>query len=148
ESSYRVMKRESSDQIGNSKGSAMVQQAHITIPLFRKVNENNQPTSWAINVSGTYANLNNKNFKKPMVIAEIFDLGLSLKHLRPLSKRLSMLATVRIGSYMPSTNISEIVFKKILGSVGAVFIHPVNPNPEIGGGLMLNNAFGYHIVYP
>jgi len=99
-------------------------------------------------VSGTYANLNNKNFKKPLVIDEIFDLGLSLKHLRPLSKRWSMLATVGIGSYMPSTNISEIGFKNILGSAGAVFIHHLNPNLDIGGGLMLNNSFGYPMVYP
>lgn len=148
ESSYRIMKSESSEQIGNSKGSATIYQANVTIPLSVKLNKNNRPTSWAINVSGTYAKLNNKNFTKPLVIDEIFNVGLSLEHLRPLNENWSMMATVGVGLYMPGTDLSEIGFDNILGSIGAVFIRHLNPNLDIGGGLMLNNSFGYPMVYP
>ena len=148
QSSYRIMKSESSEQVGNSKGSAMVHQANITIPLFKKMNENNRPVSWAVNVSGTYAKLNNKNFTRPLVIDEILNVGLSLNHLRPLNEKWSMMATVGVGIYMPGTDLSQIGFKNVLGNIGAVFIRHLKPNLDLGGGLVLSNSFGYPMVYP
>ena len=148
QSSYRIMESETSEQIGNSKGSAMVHQANVNIPLFKKMNENNRPTSWAINVGGTYAKLNNKNFTEPLVIDEIMNLDLGLTHLRPLNEKWTMMASVGGGIYMPSTDLSQIGFKNVLGNVGAVFIRHLKPNLDLGGGLMLNNSFGYPMVYP
>src|SRR5699024_335680 len=56
--------------------------------------------------------------------------------------------TVGVGLYMPSTNFSQIGFKNVLGSIGAVFIRHLSPNLDIGGGLMLSNSFGYPMLYP
>src|SRR5699024_1456533 len=143
QSSYRIMKSETSEQIGNSKGSAMIYQANIHIPLSLKLNENNRPTSWSLDVNGTYSRLNNENFIKPLVIDEIMDLSLSLEHLRPLNEKWSMMASVGVGIYMPSTNLSQIGLDNVLGSIGAVFIRHLNPDLDLGGGLVLSNSFGY-----
>ena len=147
-SSYRMTEGETDEKVGNSKGSAIVYQGGVNIPLSMKLNENNRPTVWAVSMGGAYAKLDNKNFTEPLVIDEIMNLGLSLNHLRPLNDKWSMLATVGGGIYMPSTNFSEIRYKNILGSIGAVFIYHLKPNLELGGGIAMNNSFGYPMVFP
>ncbi|MDU1904349.1 MAG: DUF6268 family outer membrane beta-barrel protein [Dysgonomonas sp.] len=147
-SSYRLSEGDSDEKVGNSKGSAIVYQGGINIPLSMKLNENNRPTMWSISAGGAYAKLNNKNFTEALVIDEIMNIGLSLNHLRPLNKRWSMLLAVGGGIYMPTTRFSEIRYKNILANVGAVFICHLKPNLELGGGIALNNSFGYPMVFP
>lgn len=148
ESSYRMTEGDTDEKVGNSKGSAIVYEGGINIPLSMKLNEKNRPTMWAISAGGAYAKLNNKNFTKPLVIDEIMNLGLSLNHLRPLNNKWSMMVMIGGGIYMPSTRFSEIRFKNVFGSVGAVFICHLKPNLELGGGIAMNNSFGYPMVFP
>lgn len=147
-SSYRMMEGERDEKVGNSKGSAVVYQGGINVPLSMKLNENNRPTLWAVSVGGAYVKMDNKNFTEPLVIDEIMNIGLSLIHLRPLNKRWSMLATLGGGIYMPGTRFSEIRFRNVLGGVGVIFIYHLKPNLELGGGLAMNNSFGYPMVFP
>ena len=147
-SSYRMSEGDTDEKVGNSKGSAIVYQGGINIPLSMKLNENNRPTMWSISAGGAYANLNNKNFTEDLVIDEIMNLGLSLNHLRPISRRWSMMLSVGGGIYMPSTRFSEIRYKNMLASGAAIFIYHLKPNLELGGGIALNNSFGYPMVFP
>ena len=89
-SSYRMQEGDNDEKVGNSKGSAIVYQGGINIPLSMKVNENNRPTLWSIGLGGAYAKLNNKNFTEPLVIDEIMNMGLNLTHLRPLNDKWSL----------------------------------------------------------
>lgn len=59
-----------------------------------------------------------------------------------------MLATIGGGIYMPSTRFSKIKFRNILCNVGAIFIYHLKPNFELGGGIAMNNSFGYPMVLP
>ncbi len=148
-SSYRMTAGNDYDEkVGDSKGSAIVYQGAINVPLSMKLNENSRPAMWAISIGGAYAKLDNKNFTQPLVIDEIMNLGLSLNHLRPLNDRWSILATIGGGIYMPTTKLSEIRLKNVLGSIGTIFIYHLKPNLELGGGIALNNSFGYPMVFP
>jgi len=147
-SGYRVMEGETSKEVGNSQGGAMVYQYGVHIPLSYKLDKNNQASSWAINVGGAYAKLNNENFIKPLVIDEIMDMGVSVEHLRPLNENWSLKASVGIGLYMPSSDFSKIGLKNVLGNIGVIFIRHLKPNLDIGGGLAINNAFGYPMLFP
>lgn len=147
-SSYRMTEGERDEKVGNSKGSAVVYQGGINVPLAMKLDANNRLAMWAVSVGGAYTKLDNKNFAEPLVIDEIMNLGLSLNHLRPLNERWSMLATMGGGIYMPTTRFSEIKFKHVLGNVGAIFIYHLKPNLELGGGIAMNNSFGYPMVFP
>lgn len=147
-SSYRMTEGDRDEKVGNSKGSAVVYQGGINIPLSLKLNENNRPTIWAVSVGGAYAKLDNKNFTEPLVIDEILNLALSLNHVRPLNERWSLLATIGGGIYMPGTHFSEIRFKNVLATVGAIFIYHLKPTLELGGGVAMNNSFGYPMVFP
>lgn len=102
QSGYRVSDGETNERVGNSKGSAMVYQGGVNIPLSLKLNDNNRPTRWSLNVGGAYVKLNNKDFTDPLVIDEILNFGVSLNHLRPLNDKWSMMAVVGGGIYMDS----------------------------------------------
>lgn len=147
-SGYRMTEGDRDEKIGNSKGSAAIYQGGINIPFSMSLNDNNRPKTWSISAGGAYAKLDNKNFTEPLVIDEIMNMGLSLNHLRPLNDKWSMMASIGGGIYMPSTKFSEIRFKNVLGSVGAIFIYHLKPNLELGGGIAMNNSFGYPMVFP
>lgn len=147
-SNYRLTKDDKSENVGNSQGSALVHQANMTIPLSLKLNENKRPTLWNISLNAAYAKLDNKNFTEPLVVDEIVNVGLNLSHLRPLNERWSLMATVGGGIFTTNTDFSQVTFNNVLGNVGTVFIRHLKPNLDIGGGLMLNNSFGFPMVFP
>ena len=147
-SNYRITEGDTDEKVGNSKGSAIVYSGGVNIPLSLKLNENNRPTMWAVSMGGAYAKLDNKNFTESLVIDEVMNLGLNLNHLRPISDRWSMMASVGGGIYMPNTRLSKIRFKNVLGSAGVIFIYHLKPNLELGGGVALNNSFGYPMAFP
>lgn len=147
-SQYRVNKEDKDQRVGDSKGSAMVYQGGVNIPLSTKVDRKKRPTMWSISAGGAYAKLNNSNFTEPLVIDEIMNLGLSLNHLRPLSRKWSMMASVGGGVFMPSTRFSEIRFKNMLASGSVIFIHHFSPTFQLGGGVALNNSFGFPMAFP
>lgn len=134
-------------KIGDSKGSAVVYQGAVNIPLSMKLNEKNHPTAWGVGLGGSYTSLSNKKFTDDMV-SEIMDLQVGIYHLRPLNDRWSMRASVGVGVFTPSTNFSKIRFKNVLGSAGIVFIRHLKPNLDLGGGVAINSSLGYPMVFP
>ncbi|TCC87431.1 DUF6268 family outer membrane beta-barrel protein [Pedobacter hiemivivus] len=135
------------EKIGDGNGSAMVYQGAVSIPLSVKMNGNNRPTAWGVGLGGAYVSLKNKDFRDDMV-SEIMNLQLGVYHLRPLNDRWSMRASVGMGIFTPSTDFSKISFKNVLVSGGVIFIHHLNPNLDIGGGVAINSSLGYPMVFP
>jgi hypothetical protein len=135
------------EKIGDGRGSSIVYQGAVSIPLSTKKNENNRPTAWGVGLSGAYASLNNENFTDDMV-SEIMNLQLGIYHLRPLNDKWSVRAAVGMGVFTPSTDFSRIRFKNVLGSAGVVFIRHLKPNLAVGGGLAVNSSLGYPMLFP
>jgi len=135
------------EKIGDSKGSAMIYQGAISIPLSVKMNEKNRPTAWGLGFGGAYVSLKNRNFSDDMV-SEIMNVQLGVYHLRPLNDRWSMRASLGAGIFAPTTNFSKLTFKNVLGSGGLVFIRHLKPNLDIGGGVSINSSLGYPMIFP
>ncbi len=135
------------EKIGDGKGSAMVYQGSVNIPLFMKVNENKRPTAWGIGIGGAYVSLKNKDFTDHMV-SEIMNFQVGVYHLRPLNDKWSMQASLGMGVFTPSADFSKISFKNVLGSGGIVFIRHLKPNLDIGGGVSINSSLGYPMIFP
>ncbi len=147
-SAYRLTEGDSSQKIGNSKGSAMVYQGGVNIPLYMRLNENKRPTTWSVGVGGAYVDMNNRNFTEPLVINEVLNVGVSLNFQRPLNERWSLRAGIGGGIFMPTADLSQLRFRNVLGSVSAIFIRHLKPNLDLGGGLALNNSFGFPMLFP
>jgi hypothetical protein len=135
------------NDIGSSKGSAVVYEGSANLPISIKVNEKNQPSIWALGIGGAYVSLNNKNFIEDLVLSEIVNLQIGIMHMRPISEKWSMMANLGIGVFSPDTRFSEFTFQNV-GNLGVIFIRNIKPNLSVGGGLAINNTFGYPMVFP
>jgi len=144
-SSYRD---NNNNKVSGAKGSAMVYSGDIKIPLSVKTSKDSIPIIWAVDLSGAYASLNNKNLTDDQVLSNIVNLQFSLFNLRPLNKKWSLLTFAGAGIYTDQTQISKMNARSILGNVGALFIKKINPNLDLGAGVAFNNAFGVPMIFP
>ena len=139
------MKQEKTHEkkIGNCKGSAVVYQGSINIPLLVKNTKYDRPTIWSVGINGAYASLNNKNFTGDydgMVINEMMNIALGLSYMRPLSEKWSLITSLGAGIYAPSTNLSKIRYKHLLGNVAVLFIKHLKSNREVRCGISINST--------
>lgn len=136
------------NKVGNNKSGAMVYKGGINLPLSMKADKNNRPQMWGIGASGSYASFDNSNISKDLVLSELLNVQVGLFHMRYLNDKWSMMASAGVGLYMPNTNFSKVTGKNVLANVGVIFIRRLKPNLEIGGGLAMNNTFGYPMIFP
>ena len=135
-------------------GSAMIYSAGAMVPLSMQTSAEDDPykraTIWGVALSGTFVKMDNQNFPIGKELpSQVMNLGATALHLRPLKERWSMLMALGIGSYTPENRLSAIrIDENVLANGALVFIWHWRPNLEIGGGVALNNSFGYPMVFP
>ena len=135
-------------------GSAMIYSAGVMVPLSMQASAEDDPykraTIWGVALSGTFVKMDNHNFPIGKELpSQVMNLGATALHLRPLKERWSMLMALGIGSYTPENRLSAIrIDENVLANGALVFIWHWRPNLEIGGGVALNNSFGYPMVFP
>ena len=135
-------------------GSAMINSAGAMVPLSMQASAEDDPykraTIWGVALSGTFVKMDNDNFPIGKELpSQVMNLGATGLHLRPLKERWSMLMALGIGSYTPENRLSAIrIDENVLANGALVFIWHWRPNLEIGGGVALNNSFGYPMVFP
>ena len=154
------------EYIGNSKfydavadtntgdGSATIYSASAMLPLCIQAPDEEDPykraTIWGVALSGTFVKMENQNFPIGKELpSQVMNLGATALHLRPLKERWSMLMALGIGSYTPENQLSAIhIGENVLANGALVFVWHWRPNLEIGGGVALNNSFGFPMVFP
>jgi len=135
-------------------GSAMIYSAGAMVPLSMQASAEDDPykraTIWGVALNGTFVKMDNHNFPIGKELpSQVMNLGATALHLRPLKERWSMLMALGIGSYTPENRLSAIrIDENVLANGALVFIWYWRPNLEIGGGVALNNSFGYPMVFP
>ena len=135
-------------------GSAMIYSAGAMVPLSMQTPAEDDPykraTIWGVALNGTFVKMDNQNFPIGKELpSQVMNLGATVLHLRPLKERWSMLMALGIGSYTPENRLSAIrIDENVLANGALVFIWHWRPNLEIGGGVALNNSFGYPMVFP
>lgn len=135
-------------------GSAMIYSVGAMVPLSMQTPAEDDPykraTIWGVALSGTFVKMDNQNFPiRKELPSQVMNLGATVLHLRPLKERWSMLMALGIGSYTPENRLSAIrIDENVLANGALVFVWHWMPNLEIGGGVALNNSFGYPMVFP
>ena len=145
------------DAVANTNtgdGSEMIYSVGALVPLSMQAPKEDdpyqRPTVWGVSLNGTFVQMNNHNFplgkEHP---SQVMNLGVSAIHLRPLKERWSMLMAVGAGSYTPENRLSSIhIGENVVANGAFVLVWHLRPNIEIGGGVALNNSFGYPMVFP
>ena len=135
-------------------GSAMIYSVGALVPLSMKLPEEDdpyqRPTVWGVGLNGTFVKMNNHNFPIGKELpSEVMNLGATVLHLRPLKERRSMLMALGVGSYTPENRLSSIhIGENVVANGAFILVWHCRPNIEIGGGVALNNSFGYPMVFP
>ena len=135
-------------------GSAMIYSVGALVPLSMQAPKEDdpyqRPTVWGVSLNGTFVQMDNHNFPMGKELpSQVMNLGVSAIHLRPLKERWSMLMAVGAGSYTPENRLSSIhIGENVVANGAFVLVWHLRPNIEIGGGVALNNSFGYPMVFP
>ena len=145
------------DAVANTNtgdGSEMIYSVGALVPLSMQAPKEDdpfqRPTVWGVSLSGSFVQMHNHHFpvgkEHP---SQVMNLGVSAIHLRPLKERRSMLIALGIGSYTPENRLSAIrIGENVLANGAFILVWHLQPNLEIGGGVALNNSFGYPMVFP
>ena len=135
-------------------GSAMIYSVGALVPLSMQAHKEDdpfqRPTIWGVSLSGSFVQMHNHHFPVGKELpSQVMNLGVSAIHLRPLKERRSMLIALGIGSYTPENRLSAIrIGENVLANGAFILVWHLQPNLEIGGGVALNNSFGYPMVFP
>ena len=145
------------DAVANTNtgdGSEMIYSVGALVPLSMQAPKEDdpyqRPTVWGVSLNGTFVQMDNHNFPIGKELpSQMMNLGVSAIHLRPLKERWSMLMAVGAGSYTPENRLSSIhIGENVVANGAFVLVWHLRPNIEIGGGVALNNSFGYPMVFP
>ena len=135
-------------------GSAMIHSVGALVPLSMKAPEEDdpyqRPTLWGVGLNGSFVQMYNHHFPVGKELpSQVMNLGATFLHLRPLKERWSMLMALGAGSYTPENRLSSIhIGENVVANGAFVLVWHWRPNIEIGGGVALNNTFGYPMVFP
>lgn len=132
---------------GNKYGTGDLQRisGRFSLPLYRSLNESNQPTAWGLTLSASYNKMNNEEEAQELNPDEVLNTTLTISHIRPLSERWSLMASLGAGIYaMPD----EIRWQSILANGAVFFIYRLHENLSIGLGGGLTNSYGAPILLP
>lgn len=130
------------------KGDARVLSGRAQLPIYLRMNENNRPFLWGIGLGASHTRFENKNIPKDLCPSEILNAQITLLHLRPISKKWSILAGIGVGFYTAHSKLSDITMKNVLGHGAGVVIWHLRDNLDIGAGLAINTSFGYPMAFP
>lgn len=135
------------DDFGNKLGSGDVMKisGRYSFPFSVKQNNAGRPILWAASVSGAYAKLNNRNMTEQLNPGDILNTSINLTHMRPVTDRWSMVATLGAGIY---SSPEDICWNSILVNGGLIFMYKILHNLDVGIGVGLTNSYGVPLVMP
>ena len=136
-------KDEAGDKLGS--GDLFKVSGAYTLPFSLKQNASGQPIMWSASVSGTYAMLHNKDMVLDIHPDEVLNANLSLTHVRPISKKWYMIASVGGGVYSAP---DAITWESVLVNGAVIFVYKCRKNLDLGIGAGVTNSFGVPIAMP
>lgn len=135
------------DENGNSFGSGdlWMLSGRYAFPLATRQNDSGQPIIWSASIYGAYGILTNKDMTEDVNPDKILNTSINLAHLRPISKKWHLMATLGAGIYSAP---DAVTAKSILVNGAAIFIYKLRNNLDVGIGLGLTNSYGVPLVMP
>lgn len=135
------------DESGNKygSGSMMVVSGRYNLPISVKHDEKGRLVAWSATLNGAYGTLDNKGQARELNPDKIVNASLNISHVRPLSDRWSIIASIGGGIYAPQ---HEVTAKSVLANGGVIFAYRLRKNLDLGFGAGLTNSYGIPMVLP
>lgn len=126
-------------------GDLMKISGRYTLPIFSKQNESGQVTAWSATLGGSYSVLSNKGFASDVNPNKVLNTNLNISHIRPLSRKWSLLASLGGGIYSEP---DRIKWNSLLVNGAVIFIYRINNKLDVGIGAGITNSYGIPIAMP
>jgi hypothetical protein len=120
-------------------------QVGLSIPFSVKIDSSGRPKMWAVNLAGSYAKMENRDYETKLFPAELLNAQVGLVHMRPISRTWSIMAMASVGVY---TDLEEVNYDDVLLQGGVLFIKNFNPRMALGFGPVVTNTFGVPMILP
>lgn len=120
-------------------------QLGLSIPLSVKIDSSGRPKMWAVNLAGSYAKMENRDYEAKLFPAELLNAQVGLVHMRPISRTWSIMAMASVGVY---TDLEKVNYDDVLVQGGVLFIKNFNPRMALGFGPVVTNTFGVPMILP
>lgn len=135
------------DEAGNKYGSGNLFRVsgRYTLPLSVKQNDSGQISAWSATLGGSYGIFGNKDITMNTIPDEILNLNFSLSHMRPISKKWYMIASLGGGIYSEP---NKITAKSILVNGAVFFVYKLMANLDVGVGGAITNSYGVPVIMP
>lgn len=131
-----------------AKSDAQVYTLAFQLPVSYTEDSLKRPTIWFLSMASSYTLFNIKNAATDIGPSELGNLIMSVDHLRPISKKWSLYASLGLGAYADHAQFKKLRSNNFMVNANAVFIMQVLPNLQIGAGLAFDSSFGYPMAYP
>lgn len=141
--SSKFKEKEGAEKLGS--GDLLKISGRYTFPFSAKKNDLGQVTAWSATLGGSYSILDNRGLANDINPNKVLNTNLSISHIRPLSKRWSLVASFGGGSYSEPNNIK---WSSILVNGAVIFIYKVNDKLDLGIGAGITNSYGIPMAMP
>lgn len=132
-----------------SRGSMIAYSGSVNLPLSYKLDKEERPIVWLIQMSGGYTSFSNKlRDEIDLTPSAIGSLELSFAHIRPISKRWFLYASLGVGTYADHINLGKMRARNLMGKGTLLFMVQLRENLRLGAGVLFDSNFGYPMAYP
>lgn len=135
------------DSEHNDYGKGSMQQYNIkyTQSLSTRLSEDGRPIAWSATFASSYDRIDNSDMAAQYNPGEILNASLTVSHLRPISARWSIIASLGAGIYSAP---KEICWSSVLFNGACISVYKASDAVSLGGGVGLTNAYGAPMVVP
>lgn len=119
--------------------------ARVNIPFSSKLDNFGKPRVWNATMTVTHGWLGNKGLAYELNPSQILNANISVSHIRNLNENWMLIASLGVGIYAPTNNVS---FKSVLANGGAIFAYQLTDNFSVGLGAGLTNSYGAPMIMP
>lgn len=132
-----------------SRGSMIAYSGSLNLPLSYKLDKEERPIAWLIQMSGDYTSFSNRLRDDIELTPDaIGNLELSFSHIRPISKRWFIYASLGVGVYADHMNLERLHARNLMGKGSLLFMVQVRENLRLGVGVLFDSNFGYPMASP
>jgi len=121
----------------------------LNLPFYVNVSpDKTKIRMWSGFVSGKYMKMNETSSPEVFPFRKILNLYTGVSHYRTLTDRWSLSVVGGMGVCTDDTRFSHIGWQNVMVYGLGTAIYKVNKNLDIGGGLILTNAFNTPMIFP
>ena len=136
---------------GDIKGkvNTLLLNANINLPFYLNISQDRKTIRmWSVFVSGKYMKMNETTSPEVYPFKKILNMYTGVSHYRTLNDKWSLSVVGGMGVCTDDTRFSQIGWDNAMVYALGTAIYKVNNNLDIGGGLILTNAFNTPMVFP